>query len=107
MLIDDLSVVEDIHMVAEVEEQAVELRQESLDEGLLLSPTWEFPISHGLNCWMISTIMPMLELGHSTVIRGGSRGKVPFIYIRHRTEIWRKVKPFVEHASDLMSKIKR
>ncbi len=63
MVIDDLSVVES--MVAEVEEQAVKLRQESIDEGLL-SP--DFPIPYITWPELLDDFHDhaMLELGHST-----------------------------------------
>ena len=87
MLIDDLSVVES--MVAEVEEQAVKLRQESLDEGLL-SP--DFPIPYITWPELLDDFHDhaMLELGHSTALAGNGE-RVHFICIRHRTEIRRKV----------------
>ena len=87
VLIDDLSVVES--MVAEVEEQAVKLRQESMDEGQL-SP--DFPIPYITWPELLDDFHDhtMLEMGHSTALEG--RGEeVTFICIRHRTEIRRKV----------------
>ncbi len=63
VLIDDLSVVES--MVAEIEEQAVKLRQESIDEGVL-SP--DFPIPYITWPELLDDFHDhtMLELGHST-----------------------------------------
>jgi transcription-repair coupling factor (superfamily II helicase) len=52
VLVDDLSVVES--MVAEVEEQALKLRQESIAEGILPS---DFPLPYVTwpNCWITCT----------------------------------------------------
>ena len=100
VLIDDLSVVES--MVAEVEEQAVKLRQESIDEGLLSS---DFPIPYITWPELLDDFHghTMLELGRSTALEG--TGGEPFssaFVIGQR--FGGRLKPFVEHASDLVSK---
>ena len=115
VLIDDLSVVES--MVAEVEEQAVKLRQESIDEGLLSS---DFPIPYITWPELLDDFHDhaMLELGHSTAFESPSP---PFPLptgegVRRTGEgtlrdaftigqrFGGRLKPFVEHASDLVSK---
>ena len=114
VLIDDLSVVES--MVAEVEEQAVKLRQESLDEGLL-SP--DFPIPYITWPELLDDFHDhtMLELGYSTATplqlpqNSENFGGVPqrneggiANRFSHDERFGGRLKPFVEHASDLVSK---
>ncbi len=107
ILIDDLSVVES--MVAEVEEQAVKLRQESMDEGLL-SP--DFPIPYITWPELLDDFHDhaMLELGHSTATPlqlppfSGKEGGGIANRFSHDERFGGRLKPFVEHASDLVSK---
>ena len=107
ILIDDLSVVES--MVAEVEEQAVKLRQESMDEGLL-SP--DFPIPYITWPELLDDFHDhaMLELGHSTATPlqlppfSGKEGGGIANCFSHDERFGGRLKPFVEHASDLVSK---
>ena len=100
VLIDDLSVVES--MVAEVEEQAVKLRQEILDEGLL-SP--DFPIPYVTWPELLDDFHDhaMLELGHSTVVAGSGEKSLSSAFVIGQ-RFGGRLKPFVEHTSDLMSK---
>ncbi len=100
VLIDDLSVVES--MVAEVEEQAVKLRQESLDEGLL-SP--DFPIPYITWPELLDDFHDhsMLELGHSTALAGNGEESLSSIFVIGQ-RFGGRLKPFVEHASNLVSK---
>jgi len=69
VLVDDLSVMES--MVAEIEEQAVKFRQESLDEGVL-SP--DFPIPYITWPELLDELHDhtLLELGYSTVAEASS-----------------------------------
>ena len=100
VLIDDLSVVES--MVAEVEEQAVKLRQESMDEGLL-SP--DFPIPYITWPELLDDFHDhaMLELGHSTALEGSGEESLSSAFVIGQ-RFGGRLKPFVEHASDLVSK---
>jgi transcription-repair coupling factor (superfamily II helicase) len=100
VLIDDLSVVES--MVAEVEEQAVKLRQESIDEGLL-SP--DFPIPYITWPELLDNFQDhrMLELGHSTALEGSGEESLASAFVIGQ-RFGGRLKPFVEHASDLVSK---
>ena len=63
VLIEDLSVVES--MTAEVEEQAVKLRQESIDEGTL-SPDFPLPYIPWSELFDNIQERPYLEMGYST-----------------------------------------
>ncbi|HMD80161.1 MAG TPA: hypothetical protein VKE92_02565, partial [Anaerolineales bacterium] len=65
VLIDDLSVVES--MTAEVEEQAVKLRQESIDEQLL-SPDFPLPYIPWSELFDNVQESAHLEMGHSTAV---------------------------------------
>jgi transcription-repair coupling factor (superfamily II helicase) len=100
VLIDDLSVVES--MVAEVEEQAVKLRQESLDEGLL---SLDFPIPYITWPELLDDFHDhaMLELGHSTELTGNGEESLSSAFVIGQ-RFGGRLKPFVEHASDLVSK---
>jgi len=109
VLIDDLSVVES--MVAEVEEQAVKLRQESIDEGLL---SLDFPIPYITWPELLDEFHDhsMLELGHSTAAplellpfspkmggeeEGGGIGNV----FTHDERFGGRLKPFVEYLTSV------
>src|ERR1043165_2677095 len=65
ILVDDLSVVES--MVAEIEEQAVKLRQDSITEGILPA---DFPLPYVTWPELLDTLhdRSFLELGHSTAV---------------------------------------
>src|SRR5688572_21121891 len=65
VLVDDLSIVES--MVAEVEEQAVKFRQDSIAEGIL-SP--DFPLPYVTWPELLDNLhsRSFLELGHSTAV---------------------------------------
>ncbi len=112
VVVDDLSIVES--MVAEVEEQAVKIRQESIDEGLL-SP--DFPIPYITWPELLDEFHDhaMLELGHSTAtsfqllpfsekMGGEKEGGGIANRFSHDERFAGRLKPFVEHASDLVSK---
>ena len=100
LLIDDLSVVES--MVAEVEEQAVKLRQESIDEGLLSS---DFPIPYITWPELLDDFHDhtMLELGRSTALEGSGEEALSSAFVIGQ-RFGGRLKLFVEHASDLVSK---
>ncbi|GAB4455786.1 MAG: transcription-repair coupling factor [Anaerolineales bacterium] len=102
-LIDDLSVVES--MAAEVEEQAVKFRRESIAEGTLPE---DFPLPYipwsELHDDLHGRVM--LELGHSTALiaepfaaEGGLGER-----FGHDERFAGRLKPFVEHAAGLVSK---
>ncbi|MEW6286200.1 MAG: transcription-repair coupling factor [Chloroflexota bacterium] len=101
-LIDDLSLVES--MAAEVEEQAVKFRRESIAEETLPE---DFPLPYipwsELNDDLQGRVT--LELGHSTAILadqpdGGGLGEC----FGHDERFAGRLKPFVDHAAGLLSK---
>ncbi len=112
VLIDDLSVVES--MAAEIEEQAVNFRQESIEEGSL-SP--DFPIPYVTWPELLDDFheRASLELGHSTAIpsplhpspnvgRGdeGEGNTLASVFVIGQRFAGR-LKPFIEHVSALVS----
>jgi transcription-repair coupling factor (superfamily II helicase) len=98
VLVDDLSIVES--MVAEVEEQAVKFRQESIAEETL-SPdfplpyiTWPELLDHLHN-------RSFLELGHSTA-QEEEQGLASDFSVGER--FGGRLKPFIEHVAGLLSR---
>ncbi|MEP0806701.1 MAG: transcription-repair coupling factor [Chloroflexota bacterium] len=102
-LIDDLSVVES--MAAEVEEQAVKFRRESIAEGTLPE---DFPLPYipwsELHDDLHGRVT--LELGHSTALIGDSSAAEGGLGERfgHDERFAGRLKPFVEHAAGLVSR---
>jgi len=95
VLIEDFSVVES--MVAEIEEQAIKLRQESIDEGML-SP--DFPIPYLTYPELLDDFHnhSMLELGHSTsLINEDGIGNC----FTHDERFGGRLKPFVEYLTSV------
>jgi len=97
VLIDDLSVVDSA--VSEIEEQAVKLRQESIEEGTL-SP--DFPIPYLTWSELFDSLHDhmWLELGYSSVSENAD-GIASAFSIGQRFA--GRLKPFIEHASALVS----
>jgi transcription-repair coupling factor (superfamily II helicase) len=113
VLIDDLSVVES--MVAEVEEQAVKFRQESIEEGTLPP---DFPIPYITWPELLDDFheRTFLELGYSTAIpsplppspnmEGGNADEGGSLASRfgHDERFGGRLKPFIDHISSLIEK---
>jgi transcription-repair coupling factor (superfamily II helicase) len=107
VLVDDLSIVES--MVAEVEEQAVKFRQESIAEETL-SPDFPLPYITWPELFDHLHSRSFLELGHSTAIESPSpagRGDRSEGELRDAFAIGERfagrLKPFIEHVAGLVS----
>jgi transcription-repair coupling factor (superfamily II helicase) len=98
VLIDDLSIVES--MVAEVEEQAVKFRHESIAEEILAP---DFPLPYITWPELLDLIQshPSLELGHSTA-QEDELGLASAFAIGERFA--GRLKPFIEHVAGLLSR---
>ena len=110
VLIDDLSIVES--MVAEVEEQAVKFRQESIAEETL-SPDFPLPYITWPELFDHLHNRSFLELGHSTAIESPSpagRGNRGEGELRDAFAIGERfagrLKPFIEHVAGQVSQNK-
>ncbi|MCL4528772.1 MAG: transcription-repair coupling factor [Chloroflexi bacterium] len=103
VLVDDLSVVES--MVVEIEEQAVNFRQEGIEEGTL-SP--DFPIPYVTWPELLDDFheRALLELGYSTVLERGDQRKESGLASRfeHDERFGGRLKPFVDHIVSLIEK---
>ncbi|HEX9839695.1 MAG TPA: transcription-repair coupling factor, partial [Anaerolineales bacterium] len=97
VLVDDLSIVES--MVAEVEEQAVKFRQESIAEETL-SPDFPLPYITWPELFDHLHSRSFLELGHSTA-QEEEQGLASGFAIGERFA--GRLKPFVEHVAGLVS----
>jgi transcription-repair coupling factor (superfamily II helicase) len=98
ILVDDLSVVES--MVAEIEEQAVKLRQDSIAEETL-DP--DFPLPYVTWPELLDNLhdRPFLELGHSTAVDEENSLRDAFSIGQRFAG---RLKPFIEHVGSLVSK---
>lgn len=98
ILVDDLSIVES--MVAEVEEQAVKLRQDSIAEETLAP---DFPLPYVTWPDLLDNLhdRSFLELGHSTAVDEEDvlRDAFPL-----GERFAGRLKPFIEHVAGLVSK---
>jgi transcription-repair coupling factor (superfamily II helicase) len=108
VLIDDLSIVES--MVAEVEEQAVKFRNESVAEETL-SPDFPLPYITWSELFDNFHSRPFLELGHSTSVESpppSERGDRGDGELREAFRIGERfagrLKQFVEHAAGIISR---
>ena len=105
VLIDDLSVVES--MVAEVEEQAVKFRQESITEGIL---TADFPLPYIPWSELHDNLQGFasLELGHSTRedqrLESGELENSLSSAFAIGQRFAGRLKPFIEHAASLVAR---
>jgi transcription-repair coupling factor (superfamily II helicase) len=100
VLIDDLSIVES--MVAEIEEQAVKFRQESIEEETLPA---DFPLPYITWPDLMDQLHAhsFLELGHSTA-QEEEQGIASAFSIGERFA--GRLKPFIEHLAGLLSENK-
>jgi transcription-repair coupling factor (superfamily II helicase) len=98
ILVDDLSIVES--MVAEVEEQAVKLRQDSIAEETL-SP--DFPLPYVTWPEVLDNLQDrsFLELGHSSAVDSEEALRDAFSLGERFAG---RLKPFIEHVAGLVSK---
>ena len=98
VLIEDLSVVES--MTAEVEEQAVKLRQESIDEGILLP---DFPLPYIPWSELFDSVQerPYLEMGHSTAIEGEEPENSLSSSFGHDERFGGRLKQFVQYLTSI------
>ena len=97
VLIDDLSIVDG--MVTEVEEQAVKLRQESIEEGTLPP---DFPVPYLTWSELLDSLhgYTSLELGYSSAQEGDESLSSVFGVGQRFAG---RLKPFVEHAAALVA----
>jgi transcription-repair coupling factor (superfamily II helicase) len=103
VLIDDLSIVES--MVAEVEEQAVKFRQESISEGIL---TADFPLPYIPWSELHDNLQEFasLELGHSTELETGDQRLEDRLAscFSHDERFGGRLKPFVEYLTSIVER---
>ena len=103
VLIDDLSIVES--MVAEVEEQAVKFRQESITEGIL---TADFPLPYIPWSELHDNLQgyASLELGHSTELETGEQRLEDRLAscFSHDERFGGRLKPFVEYLTSIVER---
>ena len=107
ILIDDISLVE--VMANEVEEQAVNFRQESIQEGTLADgfPVPYLPWSE-LNDALHD--LSLIELGHSTTIDDPRRGEGEFdlaSHFGHDERFGGRLKPFIDYLAGILEKGER
>ncbi|MGB8981825.1 MAG: transcription-repair coupling factor [Anaerolineales bacterium] len=101
VLVDDLSVVES--MVAEVEEQAVKLRQDSITEGTL-SP--DFPLPYVTWPELLDTLhdRSFVELGHSTSQEAEESEDSLAACFSHDERFGGRLKPFGEYLASVVER---
>ena len=103
VLIDDLSIVES--MVAEVEEQAVKFRQESITEGILSA---DFPLPYIPWSELHDNLQEFasLELGHSTELEAGDQRLEDRLAscFSHDERFGGRLKPFVEYLTSIVER---
>jgi len=101
ILVDDLSIVES--MVAEVEEQAVKFRNESIAEETL-SP--DFPLPYITWPELLDNFhsRPFLELGHSTAVDASGDDAELRDAFRLGERFAGRLKQFIEHAAGIVSR---
>jgi transcription-repair coupling factor (superfamily II helicase) len=103
ILVDDLSIVEG--MVAEVEEQAVKLRQESIAEQILPP---DFPLPYVTWPELLDTLhdRSFVELGHSTSLDASEADfeKSLAACFSHDERFGGRLKPFAEYLAAIVQK---
>ena len=101
ILVDDLSIVES--MVAEVEEQAVKLRQESMTEGILPA---DFPLPYVTWPDLLDTLQDrsFIELGHSTSLEAEEAEDSLSSCFSHDERFGGRLKPFVEYLTSVVER---
>src|SRR5690349_1458961 len=99
VLVDDLSIVES--MVAEVEEQAVKFRQDSITEGIL-SP--DFPLPYVTWPDLLDNLhtRSFLELGHSTVLESEQPENSISTCFTHDERFGGRLKSFIEYLKSIV-----
>jgi transcription-repair coupling factor (superfamily II helicase) len=104
VLVDDLSVVES--MVAEIEEQAVKLRQDSITEGTLSA---EFPLPYVTWPELLDTLhdRTFVELGHSTSTESEDVEDALSTCFSHDERFGGRLKPFVEYLISVVERDER
>ncbi len=102
ILVDDLSVVES--MVAEVEEQAVKFRQDSIAEETL-SP--DFPLPYVTWPELLDNLHSrgFLELGHSTAAESDAPDLLISSCFGHDERFGGRLKPFIEYLKTTMERV--
>ena len=100
-LIDDLSVVES--MAAEVEEQAVKLRQESIEEETL-SPDFPLPYIPWSELFDNVQERAYLEMGHSTAIESDESENFLVSSFGHDERFGGRLKQFVEYLTSIVER---
>ncbi|MGZ9223385.1 MAG: CarD family transcriptional regulator, partial [Anaerolineales bacterium] len=100
ILVDDLSIAES--MVAEIEEQAVKLRQESIAEETLPP---DFPLPYVTWPELLDSLhqRTFIELGHSTADEEGGEEKLRDAF-KIGERFAGRLKPFIEHVTGLVSR---
>ena len=101
VLIDDLSVVES--MAAEVEEQAVKLRQESIEEETL-SPDFPLPYIPWSELFDNVQERAYLEMGHSTAIESDQSENFLVSSFGHDERFGGRLKQFVEYLTSIVER---
>ena len=100
-LVDDLSIVES--MVAEVEEQAVKFRQDSIAEGVL---TPDFPLPYVTWPDLLDNLhnRTFLELGHSTADETGNVEELLSSCFTHDERFGGRLKSFIEYLKSIVER---
>jgi transcription-repair coupling factor (superfamily II helicase) len=101
VLVDDLSVVES--MVAEIEEQAVKLRQDSITEGTLAP---DFPLPYVTWPELLDNLQDrsFVELGHSTSTESEETEDSLSSCFSHDERFGGRLKPFVEYLTSVVER---
>jgi transcription-repair coupling factor (superfamily II helicase) len=101
VLIDDLSVVES--MVAEVEEQAVKFRNDSIHEGTLPA---DFPLPYITWPELLDTFQTraFLELGYSTTVDAADSEQSLSAAFSHDERFGGRLKSFVEYLTSIVER---
>ena len=101
VLVDDLSIVES--MVAEVEEQAVKFRQDSITEGILPA---EFPLPYVTWPELLDNLhnRSFLELGHSTAADAEGVDELLSSCFTHDERFGGRLKPFIEYLNSIVER---
>lgn len=104
ILIDDLSIVES--MAAEVEEQAVKLRQESIEEETL-SPDFPLPYIPWSELFDNVQERANLEMGHSTAVESEESDNSLSSNFGHDERFGGRLKQFVEYLTSIVEKAEK
>ena len=101
VLVDDLSVVES--MVAEVEEQAVKFRQDSITEGILPA---DFPLPYITWPELLDNLhnRTFLELGHSTAADAADTEEILSSCFTHDERFGGRLKPFIAYLTSIVER---